>query len=95
MHELTIARMAAAMGAATEREKLRDALRWYGQGAHALACNFLAADKKAVMATLEKLALDGGKRAAALFPEPGQEALEKASWTDDMHRDELAGRRAR
>ena len=46
-----------------ELEALRAELRWYAEGAKAMACNVLAADKKAVLDTMQRFALDGGKRA--------------------------------
>ena len=65
----TLRALLRATSMAAENNQLREELRWYGQGAHALACCLLEGNKKAVMANLEMLALDGGKRAAALCPE--------------------------
>ena len=58
-----------ATSMAAENNQMREELRWYGHGAHAIACCFLDGNKKGVMANLEMLALDGGKRAAAFCPE--------------------------
>ena len=65
----TLRALLRATSMAAENNRMREELRWYGQGAHAIACSFLEGNKKAVMANLETLALDGGKRAAALCPE--------------------------
>ena len=65
----TLRALLRATSMAAENNKMREELRWYGQGAHAIACCFLEGNKKGVMANLEILALDGGKRAAALCPD--------------------------
>ena len=46
-----------------EIEQLREALRWYGDEAAALATNMAAKKDMAVLASVQVLALDTGKRA--------------------------------
>ena len=65
----TLRALLRATSMAAENNQMREELRWYGQGAHAIASCFLEGNKAGIMTNLEKLALDGGKRAAALCPE--------------------------
>lgn len=49
---------------AAENEAMREDLRWYGDEANAIARNCLDKNTGAMMASMQVLALDGGKRAA-------------------------------
>lgn len=60
----TLRAMLRATSMAAENNQMREELRWYGQGATSILTNMLAGDEKAVLANVEILALDGGKRAA-------------------------------
>ena len=60
----TLRAVMRATSMAAENNQMREELRWYGQGATSILTNMLAGDEKAVLANVEILALDGGKRAA-------------------------------
>lgn len=49
--------------AETEIEGLRAALEWYAERAEEMQIHALRIDTKAMMATMQVLSLDGGKRA--------------------------------
>jgi hypothetical protein len=65
----TLRALLRATSMAAENNQMREELRWYGQGAHAIVTSMLEGNKSAVMQNLEILALDGGKRAAKYFPD--------------------------
>ena len=52
-----------------ERDALREALRWYADEAEAIARHVLAQKTTAVMASMQVLALDAGRRARAILGE--------------------------
>ncbi len=62
-----------ATAMAAENNEMREELRWYGDEANAIARNVMAKNTSAMMASMQVLALDGGKRAAR-FQAPAGDA---------------------
>ena len=63
--------MLRATKSAAEAEQMRLELQWYGDEANAIARNVLAKNTSAMMASMQVLAMDGGKRAAKFSPPNG------------------------
>lgn len=60
----TLRAMLRSTALEAENKQMREALSWYGDEANAIARNVLAKNTSAMMASMQVLALDGGKRAA-------------------------------
>lgn len=66
----TLRAMLRATALAAENNQMREELAWYGDEANAIARNVLAKNTAAMMASMQVLALDGGKRAAKFVQGP-------------------------
>lgn len=70
----TLRAMLRATALAAENNQMREELAWYGDEANAIARNVLAKNTAAMMASMQVLALDGGKRAAKFVSGPNVRA---------------------